>query len=263
MIGHGRPATDAARTALRLGAKEVTLYDRHERNDIWAQEREIRVAEEEGVRMMYLVAPVRVMTQYGKVRRLELTQMRLEGFDPSGRKQSKPILGAEFIENAETVIFAIGQRSDLGFLTKDSGIEIDQDKVKVDKNLRTTNVKIWAGGDMVTESTSVIDAIKAGQTAARTIDTAIRSAKGEGPWVAPDEEEIDIPCEVEEKPADQFQTPMPEVPPLALRNDFREVDLGYTAEMALAEAHRCMRCDGPPKNQGSRGKQRGNVSPDH
>ena len=263
VIGHGKPATDAARTAIRLGAKQVTLYDRHERNDIWAREPEIRGAEEEGVKMMYLVAPVRVMTQYGKVRGLELTQMRLEGFDPSGRKQPKPILGSEFIEKAETVIFAFGRGSDLGFLTKDSGIEIDQNKVKVDKSLRTTNVKIWAGGDMVTGPTSVIDAIKAGQTAARAMDTAIRSAKGEGPWVAPDEEEIDIPFEVEEKPAERPQTPMPEVPPKARRNDFREVDLGYTSEMALAEVRRCMRCDGPPKNQGPRGKGRRKVSPDH
>jgi NADH-quinone oxidoreductase subunit F len=243
VIGGGNSAIDAARTAIRLGAKKVTIYYRRERKDMPAQEWEIRAAEEEGVRIMYLTAPVRIITQYGKVTKLELTQMRLDKFDRSGRKQPKPILGSEFAEKVETVISAISQNADLGFLPKESGIEINQATVKVDKDLRTANDKVWAGGDGVTGPAMVIDAIQAGQRAAREIDETIRLANGEKPWVPPTEEMIAIPFEVDEETKEQPQALIPEVSPELRRKDFREVELGYTLEMALAEARRCMRCD--------------------
>jgi NADH-quinone oxidoreductase subunit F len=243
VIGGGNSAIDAARTALRLGAKKVTIYYRRERKDMPAQEWEIRAAEEEGVRIMVLVAPVRIITQYGKATRLELTQMRLDQFDESGRKQPKPILGSEFTEKAETVISAISQKADLDFLSKRDGIEIAGSRVKVDKYFRTTHPEVWAGGDMVTGPAMVIDAIRAGQEVASAIDATIREAKGERPWVAPEEERIDIPVEVDEETVEQPQTSMLEVSPSLRHKDFREVELGYTLEMAMAEARRCMRCD--------------------
>ena len=243
VIGGGNSAIDAARTAIRLGAKRVTVYYRRERKDMPAQEWEIRAAEEEGVQVMYLVAPVRIITQYGKVTKLELTQMRLDKFDRSGRRQPKPILGSEFIEKAETVISAISQNADLGFLPKEKGIETDQATLQVDKDLRTKNVKIWAGGDVVTGPAMVIDAIRAGQQAARAIDEDIRMANAEKPWTPPAEEKIVIPFEVDEETQEQPQTPMPEVSAELRRRNFREAELGYTMEMAFAEARRCMRCD--------------------
>jgi NADH-quinone oxidoreductase subunit F len=243
VIGHGISSVDAARTAARLGAKKVTLYFRHDRKDIPAQEWEVEAASEEGVQVMYLVAPVRVITQYGRVRGLELTQMRLDKFEQSGRRHPKPILGSEFIDKAETVIFAIGRNADLGFLPEGSGIEINPGTIRVDKNLRTTHPKVWAGGDVVTGPATVIDAIKAGQTAARAIDAAIRAANGEEPWIAPAEERMDIPPKVEEESVDQSRVFMPKAPSKIRRSDFREVELGYTLEMALAEACRCLRCD--------------------
>jgi NADPH-dependent glutamate synthase beta subunit-like oxidoreductase len=243
VIGGGNSAIDAARTAIRLGAKKVTLYYRRERKDMPAQEWEIRAAEEEGVEIMYLVTPIRIITQYGKVTKLELTHMRLDQFDRSGRKQPKPILGSEFMEKVETVISAISQNADFGFLPQGSGIEINQATVNVDKNLKTTNDQVWAGGDLVTGPAMVIDAIKAGQQAAQAIDEAIRQANGEKPWVPPEEERMDIPFEVDEETTEQPQVSVPEVPPELRRNDFREVELGYTMEMALVEARRCMRCD--------------------
>jgi NADPH-dependent glutamate synthase beta subunit-like oxidoreductase len=247
VIGDGVSSVDAARTAARLGAKKVTLYVRRDRNDIPELEWEFEAASEEGVQVMYLVAPVRVITQYGRVRGLELTQMRLDKFDQKGRRSPKPILGSEFIEKAESVIFAIGRNADLGFLPETSGIEIDQGTVKVDKKLRTRNAKVWAGGDLVTGPATVVDAIKAGQTAAREIDAAVRIANGEEPWVAPPEEMMDIPPKVEEEPVDQPRGLMPRAPAKMRRADFQEVELGYTLEMALAEACRCLRCDTLPQ----------------
>ena len=242
VIGGGISAVDAARTAIRLGAKKVTLYYRRERSDMSAEASKIKAAEEEGVRIMYRVAPVRVITQYGEVRGLELTQMRPDKFDESGRRQPKPILGSEFIEKTEMVISAIGRAADLDFLPS-LGIERNRTKVKVDENLHTTNAKVWAGGDVVRGPAMVIAAIKAGQTAARAIDTTIRVINGEKPWIAPAEEMIDIPSKVDEEPMEQPQILMPKAPSKVRRSDFREVELGYTLEMALAEARRCLRCD--------------------
>ena len=243
VIGGGISAVDSARTAVRLGARKVTLYYRRERKDMPVEAWEIKAAEEEGVRMMYLAAPVRVVIQYGKVRGLELTQMRLDKFDQSGRRQPKPILGSEFIEKADMVISATGRMSDLDFLPKESGIERNQGMANVDKNLRTPHPKVWAGGDVVTGPAMVVDAIKAGQNAARAIDTAIRVTNGEQPWIPPVEEVIDIPLKVDEKPVEQSQIPMSKAPSKVRRTDFREAELGYTPEMALAEARRCLRCD--------------------
>jgi hypothetical protein len=95
----------------------------------------------------------------------------------------------------------------------------------------------------VTGPANVIDAIKAGQDAARAIDEVIRRAHGEKPWVPPFEERIPVPFEVDEETKEQPQIQMPEVSPELRRTDFREVELGYTVEMAMAEARRCMRCD--------------------
>lgn len=242
VIGGGNDTIDAARTSIRLGAKQVTIYYPYERKDAPAQESEIKAAEDEGVQMKCLVAPVRIVPQYGKVVRIELTQMRLDKFDRLGRKQPRPIMGAEFMEKVDTVIVAVGRSPDLGFLSKEAGIEIDQGTVRVDKYLRTTNTKVWAGGDILAGPATVIDAIQAGKRAAGNIDASIRSAKGEKPWVAPEEEAIDIPFEVDE-PTRQPQTPMPEISLSVRRKSFREITLGYTPEMALAEACRCMRCD--------------------
>lgn len=243
VIGGGNSAIDAARTATRLGAKTVTLFYRREQKDMPAQEWEIKAAEGEGVQIKYLVAPVRIIPQYGKVARLELTQMRLGKFDGDGRRKPEPIMGSEFTVNVDMVISAISQSPDLDFLPKEDGIKVKRGLAVVDKNFHTHHAKFWAGGDVVSGPAMVIDAIKAGRDVASAMDASFRAAKGEGPWVAPAEEKIDVPLEVDEETVEQPQTSMPEVLPELRRNDFREVELGYTYEMALAEARRCMRCD--------------------
>jgi NADPH-dependent glutamate synthase beta subunit-like oxidoreductase len=158
-------------------------------------------------------------------------------------------LGSEFREKAETVISAISQKADLDFLRNGDGIGITGSRVRVDQHLHTTHPKIWAGGDMVTGPAMVIDAIRAGQEAARAMDAAIREAKGEKPWIARKDEVIEIPFEVDEETKEQPQTSMPEVPPSLRKKDFREVEGGYTLEMAMAEARRCMRCDANVESQ--------------
>jgi NADH-quinone oxidoreductase subunit F len=118
--------------------------------------------------------------------------------------------------------------------------------IEVDKDLRTTNSKVWAGGDAVTGPAMVIDAIRAGQRAARAIDASIREAAGEQPWMAPDDERIEIPVDLvgtDDEAAERPPAAMPAADPESRRHDFCEVELGYSLELAMAEAARCMRCD--------------------
>jgi len=241
VIGGGNSAIDAARTAIRAGA-DVTLYYRRERKDMPALEVEIRAAEEEGVRLEYLTAPVKIVVKNGKVDGLELVRMQLKQFDRSGRKRPEAVEGSAFNAEVDMVISAISQQVDFDFLGAQSGVETSRTAVKVGVDFKTSHPNVWAGGDAVTGPAMVIDAIRAGQDVASAIDAELRSAKGEPPWATPIEE-IDIPFEVDEEATEQPQMSMPEMPSSERRRNFAEVELGYTVEMALAEARRCMRCD--------------------
>jgi NADH-quinone oxidoreductase subunit F len=243
VIGGGNSAIDAARTATRLGAKDVTIYYRRERKDMPAQEVEINAAEEEGVKIEYLVAPISIKSKNGKLSGLELARMKLGLFDRSGRKRPEPLEDSKFFAEVDNVIAAISQSADLEFLQDNSNIEVNRGAIKIDRNLQTSNPKVWAGGDAVTGPAMVIDAIRAGRDVASRIDAAIREANGETPWVPPADGIIEIPFEVEEEVVERPQAAMPEMLPLERRKDFREVELGYSLKLAIDEAHRCMRCD--------------------
>ncbi len=243
VIGGGNSAVDAARTALRLGAKTVTIFYRRERGDMPAQACEIEAAEKEGVRIQFLTAPVRVITEKGRVKSLELSRMRLGIFDRSGRKQPAPITDSEFIEQVDTVISAISQEADCDLLTTCEGVEHRRNRITVDSAMATTDPRIWAGGDAVAGPAMVVDAIAAGKAAAASMDEAIRKINGEKPWTAPPEEKIDIPYEIDEDPQEQPQAAMSEEQPDVRRGDFREVEKGYDIHTAQSEARRCMRCD--------------------
>ena len=93
VIGGGNVAFDAARTALRLGAKEVSIVYRRTRDEMPANDEEIEEAEHEKIKMLYLVAPTRIMTENGKVKGLECQRMELGDFDASGRRRPVPVKG--------------------------------------------------------------------------------------------------------------------------------------------------------------------------
>jgi len=244
VIGGGNSAIDASRVALRAGAEKVTIYYRREQKDMPALPEEIEAALHEGIELELLVAPSKVVTDGdGKCAGLELIRMELGEVDRSARKRPMPIEGSEFTVPVDAVISAIGQNSDLDFITEDAGIKTARNRVAVDKTMRTQNAKVWAGGDVVSGPDVVITAIAAGFRAARAIDRAIREGKGEGPWVEPESEFIDVPCQIDKEIKDMAPALMPEAAPAERATDFREVELGYTAEQAMEEATRCLRCD--------------------
>ena len=245
VIGGGNSAIDAARVALRLGA-EVTILYRRLRADMPAAEEEIKAAEDEGIKIEYLVAPLKIEGAKGKVQSITCQRMQLGDFDSSGRRRPVPVDGAEFTLNLDAVIAAIGQVPDMSFIDKKIGVEINKwDCYTVDKGYksRTTNPRYFAGGDAETGPDTVIAAIAAGHQAADDIDAAIREVNGEPPYEKPPLEDIYVPLVIDDETTETPQVAMPELHHDARRANFAEVELGFSREDAIKEACRCLRCD--------------------
>jgi len=245
VIGGGNSAIDAARVALRLGA-EVTILYRRLRADMPAAEEEIKAAEDEGIKIEYLVAPLKIEGAKGKVQSITCQRMQLGDFDSSGRRRPVPVDGAEFTLNLDAVIAAIGQVPDMSFIDKKIGVEINKwDCYTVDKGYksRTTNPRYFAGGDAETGPDTVIAAIAAGHQAADDIDAAIRKVNGEPAYEKPPLEDIYVPLVIDDETTETPQVAMPELHHDARRANFAEVELGFSREDAIKEACRCLRCD--------------------
>ncbi|MFA6411611.1 MAG: FAD-dependent oxidoreductase [Syntrophales bacterium] len=245
VIGGGNSAIDAARVALRLGA-DVTILYRRERKDMPAAVEEIIAAEDEGIKLEYLVAPLKIEAKDGKVSGITCERMKLGEFDRSGRKKPVAIPGSAFTLSVDAIVASIGQAPDLTFVPKDSGVSVNKwdcfDLVKGSKS-QTTDARFYAGGDAVTGPDTVIGAIAAGHQAARDMDAAIRLAAGEEAYEEPAAEKIDIPLIIDEEGEEAPQGKMPELHGAERKASFVEVELGFTMEDALKEAARCLRCD--------------------
>jgi len=245
VIGGGNSAIDAARVATRLGA-DVTILYRRLRQDMPAAEEEIKAAEEEGIKIELLAAPLKIKGTKGKVSSITCQRMALGDFDNSGRKKPVPVEGSAFTLNVDAVIAAIGQSPDMSFIDKKAGIEINKWNCYNVGNVYkscTNNPKFFAGGDAVTGPDTVIGAIAAGHQAADDIDSAIREANGERPYEKPESEKIDIPLIIDEETTETPQMAMPEMSASKRKKTFAEVELGFKKADAIKEACRCLRCD--------------------
>ncbi len=245
VVGGGNSAIDAARSAARLGA-EVTILYRRLRQDMPAAEEEIVAAEHEGIKIEYLVAPTKISGKGGKVTGITCQRMTLGDFDSSGRRRPVAVKGSEFTLSVDAVIAAIGQTPDLSFVPEGSGVSVNKwscfDLAGLSKS-KTAQEKVYAGGDAVTGPDTVIRAIAAGHQAAQDIDSNIRIANNEPPYVAPPSERIEIPFVIDEETEERPQAAMPELAAATRKASFVEVELGYTREEAVKEACRCLRCD--------------------
>jgi NADPH-dependent glutamate synthase beta subunit-like oxidoreductase len=175
VIGGGNVAMDAARSALRLGAGEVTVLYRRSREEMPAIPWEIKEAEGEGVKIEFLVSPKKFLEDNGKVSAVECLRVQLGEPDESGRRRPNPIEGSEFVHKADMVILAVGEAPDLEFLPRE--IELNEDgTVWVNPLTMETSVEgIFAGGDAVTGPATVIEAVCAGKRAAKTIGSYLKS----------------------------------------------------------------------------------------
>ncbi|MEN6475431.1 MAG: NADH-quinone oxidoreductase subunit NuoF [Syntrophaceae bacterium] len=246
VVGGGNSAIDAARTAVRLGAKDVTILYRRERKDMPAWENEIVAAEEEGVKIEYLVAPVKVIGKDGKVCGVECQRMKLAEFDKSGRRRPKAIEGSNFVLSIDTIVPAISQSSETDWITKESGITVSKGgtiALAPKQKTATTATGVFVAGDAAKGPATVVEAIAMGHQVAVDIDDFIRTANNEPAYVPPAEETIEIPFEVDEEVTETPKAKMQELKLSERKITFKEVELGYNKKTAYKEACRCMRCD--------------------
>lgn len=171
VIGGGNVAMDAARTAKRLGADDVFLVYRRTEDEMPARREESHHAREEGVEFKMLCAPVEVVGHDGFVTGMVTTRMELGEPDASGRRAPACVLGSEFVIDCDTVIVAVGTRANPLISKAAPGLELDRrGYVSADESGATNLPGVFAGGDIVTGSATVIMAMGAGKTAARSID---------------------------------------------------------------------------------------------
>jgi NADH-quinone oxidoreductase subunit F len=249
VIGGGNVALDSSRTALRLGADEVSIFYRRSREEMPVTEVEYDETVAEGVQVNFLVSPTRIVSNDWKVTGLQCVRMKLGEPDAGGRRRPIPISGSEFFAPADTVIAAVGQAPDLSFLPPGSALERTRwERLAVDENRLATNVPgVFAGGDFVSGPGMVIEAIAAGRRGAIAMDKYLRgdASRVEMYDLKPNviEEEISKKEEAEETWEPQFR---PETPHLALqerKGSFKEIELSFSEEKARQEAKRCLRCD--------------------
>jgi NADH-quinone oxidoreductase subunit F len=248
IIGGGNAAIDAARAVVRIkDCNKVLIIYRRTRKEMPAFEEEISAAVDEGVEIQFLTAPTKIITKNGKITGVECTRMKLGEMDENGRRKPIPIEGSEFVINLDTLIVAIGEDPDLSFLDEKNEIQVSKrGTLVVCPETLVTNINgVFAGGDVVTGSNTVIDAMSAGKIAAEMIDKYIRGKNlareykltRPSMYVVP-------PDKLAEKDIEEAARPVLPCLPINQRiNNFNEVNLNITEELAVREARRCLRCD--------------------
>jgi len=247
VIGGGNSALDAARVALRQdGVESVTILYRRTRLEMPAFEEEVGAAIEEGIEIMTLVTPVRLITEDGHLGGIECIRNALGEVDASGRRKPIPIEGTELIVPLDTLVVAIGERPDSGYfsqmgvdVTKNGTIVVDPD------TLATTRVGVFAGGDLVSGPNTVIEAIAHGKKAAVVIDRYLRE---EELWQPPESRLPDVYIEPAEVGDEEAELEIGRIEALMLPvesriRDFAEVEQTISPEQAVRECRRCLRCD--------------------
>ena len=243
VVGGGNTAIDAARTALRLGAKEVSILYRRAREQMPAWDEEIDAALEEGVKLETLAAPVKIEKAEAG---LALTCVRMELGEPdeSGRRRPLPVEGSEYTIVVDEIIAAIGQNVDSSMVQE---LELTPwGSINADERTGRTSVEgVFAGGDCVTGADIAVNAVAAGRRGAFAINQYLL---GE-PVVGDPEtynhsmgELSEVPKAVTEPYGEEKRVPMPHLDPIKRAKSFEEVETGFTEEMARAEAERCMEC---------------------
>lgn len=178
VVGGGNVAMDSARTALRLGSKEVFIIYRRSRNEMPARIEEIERAEEEGIIFNLLNNPVRFIgDDKGRVRAVECIRMELGEPDASGRRSPKPVKGSEFILDIDAAIIAIGNGPNPLIPKTTPGLDITKkgNIIADPETMKTSKRGVFAGGDIVTGAATVIEAMGAGKKAAKAIDDYLSS----------------------------------------------------------------------------------------
>ncbi|MEN6589519.1 MAG: FAD-dependent oxidoreductase [Proteiniphilum sp.] len=243
VIGGGNTAIDAARTSLRLGAEKVIVVYRRSREEMPCFAPEIAEAEEENVEIRVLRNPVQYIGENGQLTQIRLTKMQLGEKDASGRRSAESIAGSEYTEEVDYVIEAIGLRADTSAFV--GQLDLNRNgTIRTDARTLQTSVEyIFAGGDTVTGSTTLIEAAGQGKKAAFYMDKWLRGLNMQ------DFEEGDkLPAIDKNIVLNRFKgEKRPQVKnavmPLAERaRSWEEVEKTFTEEEMKASTQRCLDC---------------------
>jgi formate dehydrogenase beta subunit len=250
VIGGGYTAMDCSRTSLRHGAEHVTIAYRRTRSELVVDEEELGETEREGVTLDFLVSPIELVGEDGRLTGARFIRNRLGEPDASGRRSPVPIEGSEFLVPADTVIPAVSQAADLSFLPVDSSFEVNRGRLKVDPATYATNIRgVFACGDFVTGPTTLIESAGHGKKAAYAIDryldgrtdvTVTPNVKITSSWRHEMPEMYDV-LPRQHIPTVDLPARMPSVDPAV--NFSTPVELGYDATAAVAESTRCLMCN--------------------
>jgi NADPH-dependent glutamate synthase beta subunit-like oxidoreductase/coenzyme F420-reducing hydrogenase delta subunit len=240
VIGGGHTAVDAARTSLRLGSSEVTIIYRRTLEEMPAGRTAVEDAEKEGVRIRYLTAPIEFLGN-GNVQKVRCIEMQLGELDESGRRRPIVIENSDFEIKADTIILAIGYIPEADPLKSNGLILSKNGTVVVRDETGATNIKgVFAGGDVVSGPSSVIEAIASGKKGAMAIHRYLRNL--------PDEEVEGTSAlgllddNIVKLINKSGREGMPILPIEKRIDSFAEVERGYNWEQALREAQRCLLC---------------------
>jgi NADPH-dependent glutamate synthase beta subunit-like oxidoreductase/coenzyme F420-reducing hydrogenase delta subunit/Pyruvate/2-oxoacid:ferredoxin oxidoreductase delta subunit len=240
VVGGGNVAIDAARTAVRLGVKRVTILYRRSRAEMPANEEEVRQADEEGIEIVFLAAPTRIRRRDGH---LVVTCIRMELGEPDagGRRQPVPVPGSEFEEKLDALITAIGQAPQA---PGSFGVRLGRGStIQVDPVTFTTNrAGVFAGGDAVTGPATVVEALSAGRRAASRIDDYLQHRYPLPEKGVTDSLSGDLRPETIEAIRKIGRFEWQTAPPEARAKGFAPIDLVYDWQAAISEARRCLRC---------------------
>lgn len=241
VVGGGNSAIDSARVAKRMGAREVSIIYRRNKEDMPAEKYEVEEAEQEGVKIHCMTTPTKIVAENGHVVGLECIRLEPGKFDKSGRRTPVAVTDFNFVLEMDTIITALGLFQDTEDLTIDSEISLGSGKViEVNKaDMMTSIAGVFAGGDCVRGPETVIGAIADGRKAAQNIDNYL----GGHNYITVDKKLLkrQYYSPVIEEEQSRME---PAVLPLEERKfNFVEVEQTFTQEQAQSEACRCLRCD--------------------
>ena len=250
VVGGGNTAIDCARTAIRF-QNDVTIVYRRTREEMPAEDYEIKDAEDEGVKFIFLAAPVRAVSEDGKLKGIMCHKMRLGSTDATGRRSPEVVPGEDFIIECDYLIPAIGQKTDISFNTGDLKLDVTKwNTIICDKLYFTTSIEgIFAAGDCIDgDSNTVVRAVGDGKKAALMMDRYMISGK---PYLEPSE--VMERYLYENKIFSYGEAPEPPRPIIKRYettkismdervSTFNEVEQPFDEQTAALEARRCLRC---------------------
>ncbi len=250
IVGGGDIAVDAARSARRLGAKSVTVIYPRSRVELPAHQREIEEAEKEGVQFFLMATPLKIVEEDEKLK-VEMARTILDEPDKRGIRHPIPMPGSRLYWTGDTVISALGQEGDptiQSFGEIEATIKLTPRKtIKTHPSTMKTSVEgVYAGGDAATGSRTVIQAVAGGRRAAESIHEYLMSEKA---GIAEARFNFTKGKRFEDVDMHNFDgysiklnEVMPSRPPERRIGDFDETNLGFSEQMAVREAKRCLQC---------------------